>query len=240
RHSLGRIAMKAAEACGATDAEVVDRVCRGETELFEVLMRRYNQRLYRAARSVFPSNPGEAEDVVQDAWVRAFAHLSQFEGGSSLPTWLVRITLHEAWARARRLRRSEPLGDADADAGPGKEFIMHPSPAPDPETDAAGTEMRAILEAAVAALPETYRTVFVLRTVEDMSTEETADSLESTADAVKTRLHRARGLLRKELFARAGASQAALYPFAGARCDRIVAAVLSRVGARTRVPDVLA
>ncbi|HEY2798650.1 MAG TPA: RNA polymerase sigma factor [Thermoanaerobaculia bacterium] len=223
----------------APDAEVVDRIRGGETDLFEVLMRRYNQKLYRAARSVFPANPGEAEDVVQDAWVRAFAHLSQFEGRSSLPTWLVRITLHEAWARARKLRRSEPLRDAGAEDATErrKEFtVEHPSPAPDPETDAAGTEMRAILEAAVAALPETYRTVFVLRAVEDMSTEETAESLEITTDAVKTRLHRARGLLRKDLFARAGASQAALYPFAGARCDRIVSAVLSRVHA-AEIPD---
>ncbi len=231
-----------AEGCSAPDAEVVDRVRRGETELFEVLMRRYNQKLYRAARSVFPGDPVEAEDVVQDAWVRAFAHLSQFEGRSSLPTWLVRITLHEAWARARRLRRSEPLRDPDAEDATGrrKESTMEdPSPLSNPETAAAGTEMRAILEAAVAALPESYRTVFVLRAVDDMSTEETAESLEISPDAVKTRLHRARGLLRKELFARAGASQAALYPFAGARCDRIVAAVLSRVGARTdggRVP----
>jgi len=220
-----------AEACAAPDSEVVDRVRRGETDLFEVLMRRYNQRLYRAARSVFPADPIEAEDVVQDAWVRAFAHLSQFEGRSSLATWLVRITLHEAWARARRLRRTEPLGAAgDGADGHGKEFIMEEtSAAPDPESDAAGTEMRAILEAAVASLPETYRTVFVLRAVEDMSTEETAESLELTTDAVKTRLHRARGLLRKELLVRAGASQAALYPFLGARCDRIVAAVLARV-----------
>jgi RNA polymerase sigma-70 factor, ECF subfamily len=226
-----------ADACAAPDSEVVDRVRRGETDLFEVLMRRYNQRLYRAARSVFPADPGEAEDVVQDAWVRAFAHLSQFEGRSSLATWLVRITLHEAWARARRLRRVEPLewaGDHDDD-GHGKESRMNESSAaPDPESDAAGTEMRAILEAAVAALPETYRTVFVLREVEDMSTEETAESLELTTDAVKTRLHRARGLLRKEILVRAGATQAGLYPFLGARCDRIVSAVLARV----RVLDV--
>jgi RNA polymerase sigma-70 factor (ECF subfamily) len=220
-----------AETRAALDSEVVDRVRRGETDLFEVLMRRYNQRLYRAARSVFPANPSEAEDVVQDAWVRAFAHLSQFEGRSSVATWLVRITLHEAWARARRLRRSQPLGDGDADAPfEGKENIMNnPSPAPDPECGAAGTEMRAILEAAVEALPEAYRTVFVLREVEDMSTEETAESLELTTDAVKTRLHRARGLLRKEILVRAGASHAALYPFLGAHCDRIVEAVLARV-----------
>src|SRR5262249_40093272 len=222
-----------AEACAAPDSEVVDRVRRGETDLFEVLMRRYNQRLYRAARSVFPTDSGEAEDVVQDAWVRAFTHLAQFEGRSSLATWLVRITLHEAWARARRLRRNRPLMDVEADARagvPGKESIMdNPSPAPDPESEAAGTEMRSILEAAVASLPETYRTVFVLREVEDMSTEETAESLELTTDAVKTRLHRARGLLRQEILVRAGAGQATLYPFLGARCDRIVSAVLARV-----------
>jgi RNA polymerase sigma-70 factor (ECF subfamily) len=213
------------EACSAPDAEVVDRIRRGETELFEVLMRRYNQKLYRAARSVFPQDPGEAEDIVQDAWVRAFTHLSQFEGRASLATWLVRITLHEAWARSRRRRRTETLDDA----GRKDTTMAPPISAPDPEEDAAAIEMHAILEAAVDALPEIYRTVFVLRSVEDMSTEETAESLDLTPDAVKTRLHRARALLRKELLTRAGASQAALFPFAGARCDRIVEAVLSRL-----------
>ena len=214
------------EACSAPDAEVVDRIRRGETDLFEVLMRRHNQKLYRAARSVFPRDPNEAEDIVQDAWVRAFTHLEQFEGRASLSTWLVRITLHEAWARSRRRRRTEPLND-DPD---GKDTSM-PSriPPPDPEKDAAGLEMRAILEAAVDALPETYRTVFMLRSVEDMSTEETAESLDLTTDAVKTRLHRARALLRKELSNRAVAAHAALFSFAGARCDRIVETVLSRL-----------
>jgi RNA polymerase sigma-70 factor (ECF subfamily) len=216
------------EACTAPDAEVVERVLRGETELFEVLMRRYNQRLYRAARSVFPLDASETEDVVQDAWVRAFAHLSQFEGRAKLATWLVRITLHEAWARARKRRRTEPLEGAGADGGKDA-MTTTQTPNPDPETDAAGIEMQAILEAAVAALPDAYRTVFVLRSVEDMSTEETAESLDLTPDAVKTRLHRARGLLRKQLLARAGASQVTLFPFAGARCDRIVDSVLSRV-----------
>jgi len=214
------------EACSAPDAEVVDRIRRGETELFEVLMRRHNQKLYRAARSVFPRDPGEAEDVVQDAWVRAFSHLEQFEGRSSLSTWLGRITLHEAWARSRRRRRMEPLDDLPA----GKDTAMpSQTPVPDPEKDAAATEMRAILEAAVDALPETYRTVFMLRSVEDMSTEETAESLDLTTDAVKTRLHRARALLRKEISARAGAAHTTLFSFAGERCDRIVEAVLSRL-----------
>ena len=214
------------EACVAPDGEVVERVRAGETDLFEVLMRRYNQKLYRAARSVFPRDASEAEDVVQDAWVRAFEHLGQFEGRSSLSTWLVRITLHEAWSRARRRRRVGPLD------GAGEEISMEMTPSTaDPEKDAATMEMGTILQDAVAALPENYRTVFVLRSIEDMSTEETAECLELTTDVVKTRLHRARGLLRKELLARAGSSTASLYHFAGARCDRIVANVLARIAA---------
>ena len=218
-----------AEACAAPDGEVVERVRAGEIELFEVLMRRYNLKLYRAARSVFPADPSEAEDVVQDAWVRAFEHLDQFEGRAQFSTWLVRITLHEAWARARRRRRQESLDDAPRE----EEAPMQPAmTGPDPEKEAAAVEMRAILEDAVASLPDTYRTVFVLRSIEDMTTEETAESLDLSSDVVKTRLHRARGLLRRELLARAGTSVAALYPFAGARCDRIVASVLARVAHR--------
>ena len=217
--------------CTASDAEVVARVRGGETDLFEVLMRRYNQKLFRAARSVFPKDPNEAEDVVQDAWVRAFSHLDQFEGRSSLSTWLIRIALHEAWSRAKRRRRVATLDEG------GKENAMeNPTPAPDPEADASTLEMRAILEGAVAALPESYRTVFILRSIEDLSTAETAECLDLTPDVVKTRLHRARGLLRRELLARAGASQADLYPFAGARCDRIVTTVLSRVARPEAAP----
>jgi RNA polymerase sigma-70 factor (ECF subfamily) len=218
------------EACVAPDQEVVDRVRAGDVDLFEVLMRRHNQKLYRAARSVFPHDASEAEDVVQDAWVRAFEHLDQFEGRAQLSTWLVRITLHEAWSRARKRRRQRrQLGSLEESAA-GEETAMElATPGPDPEKDASALEMRAILEDAVAALPETYRNVFVLRSIEDMSTEETAECLELSHDVVKTRLHRARGLLRRELLSRAGTSVAALYPFAGARCDRIVASVLTRV-----------
>ena len=110
------------------------------------------------------------------------------------------------------------------------------TPVPDPEMDAAALEMRGLLEEAVAGLPESYRTVFVLRSIEDMSTEETAECLDLTIDVVKTRLHRARGLLRRELLSRAGTSTAALYPFDGARCDRIVATVLQRVSRRNVTP----
>jgi RNA polymerase sigma-70 factor, ECF subfamily len=216
------------EACVAPDQEVVDRVRAGDVDLFEVLMRRYNQKLYRAARSVFPHDPSEAEDVVQDAWVRAFEHLDQFEGRAQLSTWLVRITLHEAWSRARKRRRQR--GASLEESAAREETSMElATPGPDPEKDASALEMRAMLEDAVAALPESYRTVFVLRAIEDMSTEETAECLELSLDVVKTRLHRARGLLRRDLLSRAGTSVAGLYPFAGGRCDRIVASVLTRV-----------
>jgi RNA polymerase sigma-70 factor (ECF subfamily) len=218
------------EACAAPDPEVVDRVRAGDVDLFEVLMRRYNQKLYRAARSVFPNDPSEAEDIVQDAWVRAFEHLDQFEGRAKLSTWLVRITLHEAWARSRRRRRVDAL-----DTGREEIMMEATNDGPDPEKDAAALEMKGLLEGAVAALPETYRTVFVLRSIEDMTTEETAECLDLSPDVVKTRLHRARGFLRRELLARAGTSVAALYPFAGARCDRIVAGVLARLGRRLNV-----
>ncbi len=208
-----------------SDEEAIRRVRSGDPEQFEVLMRRYNQRLYRAVRSVFPGDPDETEDVVQDAWVRAYAHLDQFEGKASFSTWVVRIGLHEAWARARRGRRLSPIGDDGGEEG----TSMGEDSEGDPERKAAAGEMRSLLEDAVEALPESYRTVFVLRSIEELSTAETAQCLDLTQDVVKTRLHRARALLKRELLARAGASEAALYPFAGARCDRIVAAVLDRI-----------
>ena len=116
------------EACVAPDEQVVERIRAGEIDLFEVLMRRYNQKLYRAARSVFPSDPSEAEDVVQDAWVRAFEHLGQFEGRAQVSTWLVRITLHEAWARARRRRRQSPLDDPSREENTMEPAMTGPDP----------------------------------------------------------------------------------------------------------------
>jgi RNA polymerase sigma-70 factor (ECF subfamily) len=220
-----------------SDEEIVARVLGGSgaeaSDGFEILMRRYNQRLYRVARSVFPRDASEAEDIVQDAWVRAFTHLEQFAGRARFSTWLVRIALHEAWARARRGRRLAP-----------NPIEQHEEELPmpidrenaDPEREASDREMHVILEDAVEALPETYRTVFMLRAIEDMSTAEAAECLDLTPEAVKTRLHRARALLRREVLARAGAGEAALYPFAGERCDRIVAGVLARV-ARNRAPS---
>lgn len=225
------------DAAPGSDEEVLQRVRSGETGQFEVLMRRYNQRLFRAVRAVFPRDAAEAEDVVQDAWVRAFTHLNQFAGRSSFSTWLVRIALHEAWARARRGRRFTPIAGQSEEALP----MTEDDGVADPERAAATREMRTILEDAVDALPETYRIVFVLRSIEDLSTADTAACLDLTPEAVKTRLHRARALLRREVLARAGASEPALYAFAGERCDRIVRAVLARVrrvsGATQALPN---
>jgi RNA polymerase sigma-70 factor (ECF subfamily) len=211
------------EAAVISDEEIIGRVRAGEIELFELLLRRYNQRVYRSARAVL-RNDAEAEDVAQEAWVRAFSHLDQFEHRSRFPTWLTRIALHEAWSRARRSRRFE---DPPVTADEGAEGTV-PSAA-DPESEAAGREIRSQLEAAVEALPEGYRVVFVLREMEELSTAETAEALELSEDVVKTRLHRARAMLRRDLLARAGPTIATSFAFLGARCDCMTRNVMARI-----------
>jgi RNA polymerase sigma-70 factor (ECF subfamily) len=208
-----------------SDEEVVERVRAGDLDLFEVLMRRYNQRLYRVARAVL-RDEGESEDVVQDAWVRAFTHLDQFAGRARFSTWLTRIALYEAWGRARRRSRFESI-DADSN----EKSVTETSRDRNPEENASNSEIASILEGAIESLPESYRTVFVLREVESLSTLETAECLDLTAQAVKTRLHRARSLLRRGLAERVGPTAAGAYAFAGARCDRIVESVLARIRA---------
>ncbi len=188
-------------------------------------MRRYNQRVYRIARAVLRSD-SEAEDVTQEAWVRAFAHLDQFAGRAEFRTWLGRIALHESWARARRGRRQESLEPAP---GAGDRKVKPESPTPNPEKAAFDREVRSLVEAAVEGLPEIYRTVFMLRHVEELSTSETAELLELSEETVKTRLHRARSALQRELLAEAGAGIRQAFPFLGARCDRMVASVLARI-----------
>src|SRR5262245_47434980 len=149
-----------------SDGEVVERVKAGETALFEVLMRRYNQRVYRVARAIL-GNDGEAEDVMQDAYVRAYAHLDQFAGRASFATWLTRIAVHEALARARRSRRFEVL-EPDGAEEPLQDAGSLPAHERDPERRMFDHEMKTLLEAAIAALPRDYRMVFVLREVEGM------------------------------------------------------------------------
>jgi RNA polymerase sigma-70 factor (ECF subfamily) len=210
-----------------TDEEVVYRVRAGETALYEVLMRRYNQRLYRVARAIL-HNDGEAEDVMQDAYVRAYEHLDQFAARAPFSTWLTRIAVHEALARLRQRNRIEPLDDNEHD---GDHSMTMTSTPLDPEQSASGAQLRDLLEEAVLGLPDNYRTVIMLRDIEELSTAETAEALDLTEDNVKVRLPRGHGLIRNWLFERLGSHAKEAFPFMGERCDRVVAAVFARLAA---------
>jgi RNA polymerase sigma-70 factor (ECF subfamily) len=186
--------------------------------MFEVLMRRHNQRLYRAARAILRDD-ADAEDAVQQAYLNAYRHLDQFEGRAQFSTWLTRIAVYEALARRKRVEGNptsseEGLGETAA------------SPAPDPERQAYGNELSVLLESALAGLPEGYRSVFMLREVDGLSTAETARHLRISDATVKTRLHRAKGLLQRKLQA---VTPAEAFRFDGARCDRLVAGVMRRL-----------
>ena len=197
---------------------------------FEALIQRYNRRLYRVARGVVGSDV-EAEDVLQDAYVRAFTRLDQFRSEALFSTWLTRIVLNEALGRIRRRRHLVALSALDQANG-GSQLLMFPtSPAPsDPEVDAARSQLRRVLERAIDELPEAFRSVFVLRDVEEMSVEETATHLGIRPETVKTRLHRARRSLRGALDAQLGSVLKDTVPFEGARCAW-VARVLQRLAA---------
>jgi RNA polymerase sigma-70 factor (ECF subfamily) len=208
-----------------SDEQVVGQILAGQTALFEVLMRRHNERLYRAARAIVRDD-SEAEDVMQQAYVNAYAHLRQFNGRSTFATWLTRIAVNEAIARARRRGRYQPLGDDDR---PALRAVLSSASHTDPERETFGREMRAILEDAVDALPDGHREAFMLRQIEGLSTAETAACLDVSEDVVKTRLSRARAALRQDLFNRLGAAAPASFTFERPRCDRVVAAVLARI-----------
>jgi len=218
------------------DEEIVRRVLGGETALYEVVMRRYNQRLYRVAMSIL-RNDGEAEDVMQDAYVRAYTHLDQFEHRAKFSTWLTRIAVHEALGRLRSRARLDSIeGREDGEGQNMKELKSHEA---DPEQNASRAEMSGVLERAISSLPDPYRLVFVLREVEEMSTAEAAEALDLSEDNVKTRLHRARAMLRKQLYVQAGLSASNALPFHAPRCDRVVKSVLERISQIQRGPALL-
>jgi len=207
------------------DEEVIRRIRAGEPELFEILMRRYNQRLYRVARSIV-KNEAEAEDVMQQAYVNAYAHLDQFAERARFSTWLTRIAVYEALGRLRRRRRVQEVDVSSETEGTGATLTSGEA---SPEQQALAAELRLLLEGAVDALPRTSRAAFVLREVEGLSTAEAAECLGVSEDVVKTRLHRARLQLRKELFDRAGLVRQDAFAFHATRCDRVVAAVLGQL-----------
>jgi RNA polymerase sigma-70 factor (ECF subfamily) len=207
------------------DEDIVDRVLDGQIALFEVLMRRHNERLYRAARAIL-RNATEAEDVMQQAYLNAYANLRQFDRRASFATWLTRIAVNEALARARKRGRYRSIVEEDG----GLVNVLPLAVPSNPEREAFTHEMRGILESAIDALPDGLREVFMLRDVQGLSTAETAASLSVSEDMVKTRLSRARAALRSRLLDRIGTTAAQSFTFLRPRCDFIVASVLMRIG----------
>lgn len=215
----------------ADDAALVAAALAGRSAAFERLMRRYNRLLFRAARGVLDDD-ADAEDAVQEAWLLAFTRLSGFRGEAALPTWLARIAINAALDLRRRRGRDVPLDatiDPEVDP-PVEQMMAFQLPADEtPESMARRRQMRALLERAVAALPPLYRTVFMLRSVHEMTVEQTAQALGVSAEVVKTRHLRARALLRDALGAQLEGSIAEAFAFDGARCDRVVAHVLAQL-----------
>jgi RNA polymerase sigma-70 factor (ECF subfamily) len=209
-----------------SDEAVITRVRAGERDLFEIIMRRHNQRLYRAARSIL-RNEAETEDVVQDTYVRAYTHLGQYAGKAKFSTWLTRIAVNEA---IRRLRKRKQRDDMLRMA------VTTPLVAEGPDRHASDKELRQIMKSAIEGLPFAYRSVVMLRDIEDLSTAEAADCLGIPPATVKTRLHRGHTLLRETLRATLGSPRPELFAFGFSRCDRLVRVVLQWIGLASLTP----
>jgi len=209
-------------------AELAARAAHGDGAAFEALMRRYNRMLFRTARAILRDD-AEAEDALQEAYLQAYRALGSFRGDAELSTWLARIVANEALQRLRKhARRAEivplqPAADAEL------EQVSDTERDRAPEVGAARAEMRRLLETQIDALPDAYRAVFMLRAVEELSVEETAAVLELAPATVRTRLFRARSMLREALAQKIDLACEDAFSFAGERCDRVVARVLARL-----------
>jgi RNA polymerase sigma-70 factor, ECF subfamily len=211
------------------DVALAERASHGDQHAFRTIMERHNQRLYRVARSLLRDD-SEAEDVVQEVYMRAFAAMGSFRGEASLATWLTRITINEALGRKRKQRPTVELEAVEALQQSTAQIIHFPTMTDsDPERSAAQHEIRRLLEVSIDKLPEPFRLVFVMRDVEELSIEETAALLRIRPETVKTRLHRARRLLRETLDRHLVSTLKDTFPFAGARCKRITENVLARL-----------
>jgi RNA polymerase sigma-70 factor (ECF subfamily) len=197
------------------DEEVVTRVLQGETALFELIIRRHNQRLYRATRAILRDET-EAEDAMQEAYVRAFCHLDQFAGDAKFSTWLTKIAVYEALGRLRRAKTQAEVPETMKSTD-------------NPEKAAYHSELQRAIEAAVDTLPPRYRSVFVLREIEDMSGAETAECLGINEVAVKTRLHRARRMLRARLERTVSGAAPLAFGYGEQRCDRMTRLTMARI-----------
>jgi RNA polymerase sigma factor (sigma-70 family) len=210
----------------ADDPSVIRRVAAGDRAAFEGLMRRHNRRLYRIARAILRDDT-EAEDALQDAYLDAFRSAAQFRGEAAVSTWLARLVINECLARSRRDARRRnviPLIPS-ADATALEAIVADESHAPDLAADRA--HLRAILERRMDELPETFRLVFILRSVEELSVEETAQCLGLPQETVRSRHFRARGLLREALARDIDLAERDVFEFGGERCDRVIAKVLA-------------
>jgi len=216
---------------GMPDAEIARRIATGDQDAFRLLMRRHNQTLYRTARSILKDD-AEAEDAVQDAYLRAYRAMGGFRDEAKLSTWLVRIVANEALGRLRKRSRGAEVIRLDNDAQPDTEAAeenVNQAMPEQPEAGALRAETRRLLEHRIDALPDAFRAVFVLRALEEMSVEETAVALDLPQATVRTRFFRARGQLREALAREIDGAFDEAFSFAGARCDRIVAGVLARL-----------
>ena len=209
-----------------TDAELAARAAGGETRAFEALMRRYNRMLFRTARAILRDD-ADAEDALQDAYIHAYRSLGSFRAEARFSTWLARIVANEALMRLRKQTRRASIVPMHS---PGEEIDQVPDvDIEKPEASAERAQVRRLLEAQIDALPEMYRTVFMLRAVEELSAEETAAVLDIPAATVRTRFFRARSLLREALAQKIDLACEDAFSFDGERCDRIVAKVLARI-----------
>lgn len=209
------------------DDVLIQQVLGGNTPAFELLMRRHNERVYRAARAIV-RDENEAEDVMQQAYVNAFMHLRQFTGAAKFSTWLIRIAVNEALARVRRNGKYEAFDEELSNVEP----FMSPNAPESPEQQAFSGELRGVLEWAIDSLPNGTREVFMLREVEGLSTSEVGACLGVSDDVVKARLSRGRARLRRLLIERSGAAAPDAFRFYRPRCDRVVAQVLARVSSQ--------
>ncbi|WP_085964441.1 RNA polymerase sigma factor [Bradyrhizobium sp. ORS 375] len=208
--------------------DLIQRAKARDEAAIRAILQANNRRLFRIARGIL-RNDSEAEDVVQETYVRALTRLDEFRGQSSLSTWLVRIAMNEALGRLRGQRPTLHL-DMEREDKPRAEVIQFPAISSDPETSVAQRQIQAVVERAIDELSEPFRLVFIARVIEEMSIDETADLLGLKPETVKTRLHRARAMLRENVEKEIGPVLLDAFPFAGRRCKRLTDAVLARLG----------
>ena len=232
-HLIEQMSPKTAIQHTDSDTDLVARIGRGDHAAFEALMRRYNGRLFRVARGILKDD-GEAEDAVQEAYLEAFRHIAEYRGDAQVSTWLTRIAINQALMRLRRHKRERGVLQFPGDAGgaPQDEGVMMDRTTESPAAATLRAEIRKTVERRIDELPAAFRAVFVMRDVEEMTVQETADCLGVPSATVRTRLFRARALLRDALARDVDSATLEVFGFAGERCDRIIQRVFAALRPR--------